>query len=74
MKLPADIIIHITQKKNGVTIEATDEELVRCYGCEYAIDTDSGLVCTRFTSGMAVADYDFCSYGEPRDEEEEAEE
>ena len=46
-------------------------EIVRCKDCKYAeyIDDVKTLWCTECGQGRTVAPYDFCSYGERRDNE-----
>ena len=49
------------------------ERVVRCKDCKYAemsVSPITGLWCTRFgINDMAMKDYDFCSYGERKEEE-----
>ena len=45
-------------------------DIVRCKDCKYAeyIDDVQTLWCTECGQGRTVAPYDFCSYGERRDD------
>ena len=47
-----------------------DMQIVRCKDCKYAeyIDDVQTLWCTECGQGRTVAPYDFCSYGERRED------
>lgn len=49
---------------------ADEMKIVRCKNCKYAeyIDDVQTLWCTESGQGRTVAPYDFCSYGERRDD------
>ena len=60
---------HRWSKMIRKTVE--EMQIVRCKDCKYAeyIDDVQTLWCTECGQGRTVAPYDFCSYGERREDE-----
>ena len=75
MKMPEYFYFRVKAVKHGTAIEvenASDAdvvEVVRCEDCKYAeyIDDVQTLWCTECGQGRTVAPYDFCSYAERRE-------
>ena len=64
-----EVIVTQTLNEFGVTIDSKITPLVRCKGCRF---NRGDHKCLNTHSIMDVpADDDFCSYGEPKDDEEE---
>lgn len=65
MKLPNDQIIHY-ESKDGISIDITRTELVRCPECKYFIKVNESCgKCTyRTRPFLYMENNDYCSYGE----------
>lgn len=62
---------HCCHRFSKMIRKTVDEmQIVRCKDCKYAeyIDDVQTLWCTECGQGRTVAPYDFCSYGERRDD------
>ena len=70
MKLPNDQIIHY-ESKDGISIDITRTELVRCEDCKYSIEVkESDSIICRHPSQHSTYERtgdDYCSYGERRE-------
>ena len=63
---------HCCHRFSKMIRKTVDEmQIVRCKDCKYAeyIDDVQTLWCTECGQGRTVAPYDFCSYGERREDE-----
>ena len=68
MKLPNDQIVHY-ESENGVSIDITYTELVRCKDCKYAmalVNGASAILCKKQDWATVWNINDYCSYGEQK--------
>lgn len=68
MKLPNDQIIHY-ESKDGISIDITRTELVRCKDCKYYCSDGGALMVCEITGNPTNED-DYCSFGERKEQEE----